>query len=303
MATEQRNLFDQRQYKGMKPQNMALVDPAADMTVNATMPAYRAYLDDTYDSDYTPDDYEADVRKFGKFTSPRPLSDIHTADIERWVGNLKKEMQKTTVARKKAALGNYFRWLDTKKVLENNPGLNLTSPKVVAPLPDILFDDECEALLRAASKDPLAYLLVYLLLETGVKTAELQELRTTHFDFSNKYKPELWIKHDKSQQVRDRKLKLPDDMETPYREYVQRYKVDGLLFPITARTLQRAIEQAAKEAGITKHVTPRLLRDMYIIHRRQRGDSWDEIAAKAGLSKEAQVDMIRKYGRLTSEAL
>lgn len=303
MATEQSALFDQRRYKGLKPQNLTLIDPTADMTVDATMPAYRAHLDDKSPSDYTPGDYEADVRRFGQFTRSRPLSDIHKADIERWLGDLKATMQKTTVARKRAAIKNYFLWLDEHKVLEDNPGLTLRASKVTAPPPDILFDGECDALLRVASGDPRPYLLIYLLLETGVKTAELLELRTTNFDFSNRYKPVLWIKHDRAQQVRDRKLKLPDDIEKPYKEYVERYHIDDRLFPITARFMQQIIEKAAKDAGLRKHVSPRLLRDVFIMRCRKGGDSWEMVAAKAGLSKEGLKDIVRKYGQLTSEAL
>jgi hypothetical protein len=36
---------------------------------------------------------------------------------------------------------------------------------------------------------------VLLLLETGLKKEELFALRITHFDFSNAYAPELWVKH------------------------------------------------------------------------------------------------------------
>jgi site-specific recombinase XerD len=71
-----------------------------------------------------------------------------------------------------------------EKVLDKNPAQGIRAPRVTAPLPNLLFDNECERLLTVASKDPRTYLLVLLLLETGLKKAELLELQTTDFDFS-----------------------------------------------------------------------------------------------------------------------
>lgn len=228
---------------------------------------------------------------------------LTAGDIQQWIGKLRETMQPKSVGRKIAALGNYFRWLETEGVLDKNPGLSLRSPKLTAPLPDILFDNEIDALLKAVSSDPRPYFLIKLSLETGVKTAELKDLRTTNFDFSNQCRPELWIKHSGKQVVKDRKLKMPADIAPVYTDYVDRYGITDVLFPITDRFMQRIIKDAARAAGLKKEVSPRLLRDMFVIRCRKRGESWDEIFDKAGLSKESRKDALRKYGRLIGEAL
>jgi integrase len=56
--------------------------------------------------------------------------------------------------------------------------------KVTSPLPDILYDAECTRLLEAASADSRTYLLILLLLETGIKTEELMNLELSHIDTS-----------------------------------------------------------------------------------------------------------------------
>ena len=58
------------------------------------------------------------------------------------------------------------------------PGEAYTSAARHPPLPDLLFDSEVDKLLAAASNDPRTYLLILLLLETGMKKAEL--LRIGH---------------------------------------------------------------------------------------------------------------------------
>src|SRR2546427_3076718 len=104
-------------------------------------------------------------------------------------------MTAKSVTRKISAITNYFLWLATEKVLDVNPAAPIRYLRVTSPLPDILFESECRQLLTAASIDPRTYLLLVLLLETGIKKEELFDLKITHFDFSNKYAPELWVKH------------------------------------------------------------------------------------------------------------
>src|SRR4051812_13881729 len=113
-------------------------------------------------------------------------------------------MKEKTVSRKISAVTNYFNWLAQKNILAVNPALSIKCLRVTSPLPDILFDEECQKLLAAASVDPRSYLLVSLLLDTGMKKEELLDLKLTHFDFSNIYAPELWLKHSGKKVRKDR---------------------------------------------------------------------------------------------------
>src|SRR5438046_3436075 len=142
-------------------------------------------------------------------------------------------MNDKTVNRKISAVTNYFNWLIQEKVLAENPAQSIRYIRVTSPLPDILFDEECQKLLASASADPRSYLLVLLLLETGMKKEELFDLKLTHFDFSNHYAPELWIKHTGKKVKKDRKLKLPQETEPVFRDYVSLYHITDVLFPYT----------------------------------------------------------------------
>jgi hypothetical protein len=50
-------------------------------------------------------------------------------------------------------------------------------------------------------------------------------------DFSNKYAPEMMIKHTGKKEKKSRKLKLPTEITPIFTDYVSVYKVDDLLFP------------------------------------------------------------------------
>ena len=73
---------------------------------------------------------------------------------------------------------------------------------------------ECAALLTTASADPRTYLFFLLFLETGIKLEELFALKVSHFDFSNKYAPEMIVKHTGKKEKKSRKLKLPTEIIT-----------------------------------------------------------------------------------------
>ncbi len=176
MAGEQASLFDQRKYKGVMPQTYQIEPPAADHTVLKTLLAYHTYLRSGGYSKYTPDDFSNDVKKFGLFIKNKKLKDIKLVDIQQWIGEIKKVMKEKTVSRKISAITNYFNWLKQENVLAENPAQSIRNLRVTSPLPDILFDEECQKLLAAASADPRSYLLVLFLLDTGMKKEELLSL-------------------------------------------------------------------------------------------------------------------------------
>lgn len=203
-----------------------------------------------------------------------------------------------------SALGNYFRWLThDEKVLEKNPAGGIRAHRVTAPLPDLLYESECDELLRTNSTDPRTYLLILSVLETGMKMAELLALDVADFDFSDKYQPVLLIKHSGRETFKDRKLKLPVQIVPVFDDYVQRYNVTGLLFPYTERFLSTLLTDAGKRAKLTRKVTASMLRDLYVVRGVGRGDKLEDLFEKIGLSKNSFDDARKKYGRLTSEAL
>src|SRR6266516_4823091 len=184
---EQQTLFDTKKYTGIIPQLVPIEPPTSESTVLQTIPAYYTYLQSGGYSKYTPGDFSSDVKKFGVFVNDTKLREIRAVDIQQWIGELKKVMTEKSVSRKISAITNYFLWLATEKVLSGNPAASIRYLRVTSPLPDILFDSECQRLLAAASTDPRTYLLLLLFLETGIKKEEVFELKDMHFDFSNKY--------------------------------------------------------------------------------------------------------------------
>jgi integrase/recombinase XerD len=303
MTDEQATLFDRRKYQGVSPQSQQIEPPTSDCTVLKTLPAYYTYLQSGEYSKYTPDDFSSDVKKFGLFVKDKKLSEIRTVDIQQWIGELKKVMTEKTVSRKISAITNYFTWLAIEKALVVNPASSIRYLRVTSPLPDILFESESKLLLTAASADPRTYVLVLLFLETGIKKEEVFDLKITHFDFSNKYAPELWVKHTGKKVKKDRKLKLPPEIVPVFSDYVNQYKITDNLFPYTPRFIEMLLTGAAIKAKLKKKVTAGILRDTYAVRSLKRGEDIDRVLEKLGLAPSTWEDAKEKYLKLISKAL
>jgi site-specific recombinase XerD len=259
-------------------------------------------------SQYTPDDFTGDVKKFGIFFKDKLIKEVVTKDIQSWISFLRTPTPKgeglsaKTVSRKLTALGNYFQWLVASEVITQkaNPMLDIANTRISSPLPDILFEQECELLLTTASADPRTYVLFLLLLETGIKLEELFALNVSHFDFSNKYSPEMMVKHTGKKEKKSRKLKLPIEIIPVFNDYVGRYKVDDLLFPYTQRFIRYLITDTAAKAGIKKRVSAQILRDTCAVRQLRRGEGIERVLLRLGLSETTWEDAKIKYQKLSA---
>jgi site-specific recombinase XerD len=308
MAGDQLPLFQRKTYKGIIPTiPVEIQAPTADKTVIQTLPAYYTYLQGGGFSKYTPDDFTGDLKKFGVFQKEKPIKDIMTRDIQAWISFLKTTSPKgeglsdKTVSRKLTALSNYFQWLVNTGVIElnTNPMLNIANSRISSPLPEILFEEECKRLLTTASADSRTYLLFLLLLETGIKLEELFSLKVSHFDFSNKYAPEMHIKHTGKKEKKSRKLKLPIEIIQVFSDYVEAYKVDDLLFPYTPRFIRYLITDIAVQAGVKKKVSAQIMRDTCAVRQLRRGEGIERVLLRLGLSETTWEDAKVKYEKLS----
>lgn len=305
MAEEQLPLFQRKTFPAKITQGAVVKVPTPESTILAVVPAYYTYLQSQGYSKYTPGDFRGDVNKLGTFLKHKTLQEITKQDIRQWVSELrtKEHMTDKSISRKLTAITNFFTWLQSEKILTDNPALSIPNRKITSPLPEILFEDECTRLLAAASADPRTYLLVLLLLETGMKTEEVMELQLSHVDTSNTYSPEVWIKHSGKKQWKTRKLKLPREITEVLTEYTENYHPTDRLFPYTQRTLQYLLRTAGEQAKITKQVSAQLLRDTCAVRLLKAGEPMEKVLRKLGLSEKTWEDAEEKYQRLISKAL
>jgi integrase len=136
-----------------------------------------------------------------------------------------------------------------------------------------------------------------------VHTPQLFGLRVSHFDFSNKYAPEMHVKHTGKKEKKSRKLKLPVEILPVFNDYVDSYKVDDVLFPYTPRFVRYLITETAEKAGVKKKVSAQILRDTCAIRQLRRGEGIERVLARLGLSETTWEDAKIKYEKLAKEGI
>jgi integrase/recombinase XerC len=136
-------------------------------------------------------DYLAPIhRKTGKRTEPE-ISTIDHITIREWLATLHSaQKQKTSIARKLAALRTFFQFLVREGMLEMNPAKLVSTPRLEKKLPVHLSIEEAVKFVETPNLDTSLgkrdRSILELMYATGVRVAELTKLNLGHIDFKNK---------------------------------------------------------------------------------------------------------------------
>lgn len=123
------------------------------------------------------------------------LSEINHLHIRSWiVNNITQGISKVSVNRKISALRSFYKWLIKLDLVQNNPMLKITAPKMPKRLPVVIHDINIQKLVEKplltvdGPKDNYKIarelFIIILLYSTGIRRAELVSLKTTDFDLN-----------------------------------------------------------------------------------------------------------------------
>ncbi len=167
--------------------------------MDASIERYVNYLQyERNASPHTIRNYQSDLRQFRDFlTQGRPgaTADLRRVDALRIRGFLaylfEREKQKSSIARKLAAVRAFFKFLTREGVLGANPASSVSTPKLSRTLPRIMTEEEINGFLdqvaRAAEGgDPAVRrdrAILELLYASGLRVSELVglDLRSVNF--------------------------------------------------------------------------------------------------------------------------
>jgi integrase len=181
---------------------------------------------------------------------------------------------------------------------------------VLSPLPLVLSPDEVQSVLeiadahrRGTKPDARFYILVALLLNTGIKKGESLSLSPNHIDLEAPNGPLLFIRYTSPQfRYKERKIALPPEWITAYEEYRSQYPVSERIFPWSQRRLEYLLEDIGEEAGLDKHLSFDMCRWTCALSDWQAGMDHDKIRQKLGISKVQWREIGMKLERLASGA-
>ena len=213
------------------------------------------------------------VRDFARHFK-RPPDQLGPDEIRQYQVHLiqERKMGVRTVGHCTAALRFFF----VKTLKRHYPVEEVPYPKQPRRLPIVLSQEEAVALINSA-KNLYHRAMLMTLYSTGMRRAELCKLKVEDIDSKRMI---LHIRQGKGGKDRDVPLS-PVLLET-LREYWRWMRPRTYLFPgtvngrradkpITSKVIWEACVEAARNAGISKRVSPHLLRHSFATHLMENG--------------------------------
>jgi site-specific recombinase XerD len=160
---------------------------------------------------------------------------------------------------------------------------NLVCAKSEKRLPVVLSREEVAQLLNARHRLKTRTMLMACY-ATGVRVSELVQLRNSDIDSQR-----MVVRVDQGKGRKDRYVMLSPGLLESLRQYWKRFRPADVLFlgrkrdrPVTCVTVQHVFRRAGREAGITKRVTPHVLRHSFATHLLEAGVDLRTIQALLG---------------------
>jgi integrase/recombinase XerD len=227
----------------------------------------------------------------------RPIAELTRDEVRTYVEELTSRGKSASwVITQVAAVAFLYR-----KTLGRPDMVSFVSyPKRSRPLPTILSLEEVGALLKAL-REPLYQAIVMVLYGAGLRITEALALEVSDIDGRRGV---IRVRHGKGNKARDAKLssslyswlRAYWARERPALPYLFASRKTGK--PPIADTVRHALAHAAKQAWISKHVTPHVLRHSFTTHLLEQGVDVRVVSALLG---HASLTSTARYGRVTEK--
>lgn len=260
--------------------------------------AWEIYLKDQGRSPYTVKAFLNDLQLLTGYLPPdRALGAVSTKDLNNFLQWLQTgrnvPCSPKSLARRITSVKSFFRWLNRGGVLTTDPAEKVVQQSVISPLPEVLTTDEQFKVLEIAAKyrmarkpDARPYVLLALLLATGIKKGECLAINLNHIDLQAPTGPLLFVRYaSPTNRYKERKINLPAEWVGAYQEYLSQYRPADRFFDWSPRRLEYILEDIGKDAQLTKHLSFDMCRWTCALNDWNSNLERDQIRQKLGISK------------------
>ena len=284
-------------------------------SLQAALGTFEKHMQDEGFSLNTVKAFASDIRLLGRYLGiGTPIGDIGTKNLTDFLHWLTDERgvpcSPKSYARRVTALKVFFGWLHETGVLPQDPSAAVIQQSVSSPLPSAPTAFDVEQALAAAEArrsgaidqrpDARPYLLLTLLLQTGIKKGEAMAIVPNHIDDSDPDQPVLYIRYANPRlRYKERKLPLERSWLAVLDEYMGQYRPTDTLFTCTARNLEYVLHGIAEDAELPPGTLSfENLRWASAMRDWRAGVEQDDIRQKLGLSKIAWRETKSKLQKL-----
>lgn len=317
MTVEQLPLFPQPGRQGeYTPPIGEMPDLTPESSLKSGMGGFDAYMVRENFTENTRKAFRSDLGLLARYLGGRTaVGDVSTRKLQNFLTWMLNDRgvpcSPKSYARRVTTIKRFFAWLTEVGVIAGDPAAPIPHRPANTPLPDILYEDEVDALLATAQRmardadqpDARPQLLVRLLLETGIKKGECARIALRHIDRSDPAGPALFIRYtDPRMQKKERKLALSGELVRALDRYLNEYEPQARLFECTARNLEYVLNDAAVQAGIDD-ISFETMRWTCAVRDFRSGMDPEDLRHKLGLSPITWVDTLRKIEVLAEPGL
>jgi integrase/recombinase XerD len=222
-----------------------------------------------------------------------------------------KGLSNRSQARCVSALRSFFKFLARERYISANPMGTVDAPKISRALPHFLNEQDVERLLKAPREDTPQGVrdraMLEVLYATGLRVSELVKLKTQEVNFSAGFLQTM------GKGSKERIVPLGSEALKAVRIYISESRPrlekgvrSDFLFisragkPMTRQWFWKMIKQYASSAGITKHISPHVVRHSFATHLLNHGADLRSLQMMLGHS---DISTTQIYTHITRERL
>ncbi len=281
------------------------------MTLMDAGDAYLQYLIvEKGDSSKTKESYKEDLSEFFELVKDKKVNDLSEKDLECFISYLsKKGLKNTSIIRKATTVRGFYSYLNLNGYI-NVSLIGFRLPKAEKRLPDVLTYDEIEKIINAVDTSDIDRIrdrcIIECLYGSGLRVSEMTHLRIENVNLNSlffrifgKGKKERIVPIDREE--RNWIIKYLDEFkkicghrpkiylfERTDGSVLERQYVNNLLLNLKAKT------------GITKNITPHMLRHSFATHLLENGAPLREVQELLGHSN---IKTTQIYTNLSSKTI
>lgn len=281
------------------------------MTLMDAGDAYLQYLIvEKGDSSKTKESYKEDLSEFFELVKDKKVNELSEKDLECFISYLsKKGLKNTSIIRKATTVRGFYSYLNLNGYI-NVSLIGFRLPKAEKRLPDVLTYDEIEKIINAVDTSDIVGIrdrcIIECLYGSGLRVSEMTHLRIENVNLNSlffrifgKGKKERIVPIDNEE--RNWIIKYLDEFKKicGHRPKIYLFeKIDGSV--LERQYVNNLLLNLKGKTGITKNITPHMLRHSFATHLLENGAPLREVQELLGHSN---IKTTQIYTNLSSKTI